>query len=194
MTAGRAPGFQPERGYGHDFATVQREQSMRRAHELLVVVVLAGAGVAHHLRDRQLGDGFVERGLQRARERPPVGDVRVEERFGFAVMLAQQSSSDRVRKLPRLELAEEGRGRLAFGVERDADRQQFLLERLVWRHRSHAGDRDCQPSRRRERRDDGIGSEEVLVAQDRQIAPRQMPRLSRFQRLRRQLLGEQLDE
>ena len=56
----RAPGGEAERGDRDDVVAVQREQAVRRPHELFVVVVVPGACVAHHLGDRQLGDGVGE--------------------------------------------------------------------------------------------------------------------------------------
>ena len=70
---------------GDHVGAVEREQPVRRADELDVVVVAAGARVAHHLRNRQLGDRFVERLLQAANERLTLGEASQVDVVGLAV-------------------------------------------------------------------------------------------------------------
>ena len=54
MAARLAAGRQTERGHRHDLGAVQRDQAMRRAHELHAGPAV-GELVGHDLRDRQLG-------------------------------------------------------------------------------------------------------------------------------------------
>ncbi len=64
MAAGHAAGGEVERAHVDHVGAVKRHQLVRGADELDVVVVAAGCGVAHHLRDGQFGERFVERFLQ----------------------------------------------------------------------------------------------------------------------------------
>ena len=78
---------------------------------------------------------------------PPLATSSVVQYLGLAVVLTRQASPGRgASELLGLELAMQRRGRLARGVEGDADRQQFFLERLVGRDREHVGDRHREPS------------------------------------------------
>ena len=72
---GHAAGVEAERRARGRRGAVQREQPVRGPHERDVVVVAAARRVAHHLRDRQARDRFVERFLQRARERLPLREA-----------------------------------------------------------------------------------------------------------------------
>ena len=68
MSAREAIRREAERPHRDHVGAVQREQTVRRADEFDVVVIAAGAGIAHHLRDRQPLERFVERLLQAANQ------------------------------------------------------------------------------------------------------------------------------
>ena len=80
MAGGRAAGVEAERAHRHDVVAMQREQPVRGTDELLVVVVAAGARIAHHFGDRQLRDRFIERVLQPAFERLPFREAARDKR------------------------------------------------------------------------------------------------------------------
>ncbi len=99
----------PSAAHRDDVRAVEREQPVRRPDELDVVVVAAGARIAHHLRDRQLADRLVERVLQAADERLTLGEAPQVDVVGLAV------GGDVECRRARL-VASTARGRRAPGV------------------------------------------------------------------------------
>ena len=190
MAVGQVSGSEAERVYRDDRLTMQRQKLVSGPHEANGGSI--GALVAHHLRNRQFRDRLVERVLQRRDERASLRDVGIEQRLDLAVGLAQQRRRIDVRQLFRLELAQQRGRRPALGVEGHADRQQLFLERLVRSDCPHVGHRHREPSRRCERRDHGFGGEEIAAGEAIGDAPRECL-AERLQRLRRQLLGQELD-
>ena len=89
----RATRRKSERLRSDDVGAVQRNQAVRGSHELLVVVVRAGVGIAHDLGDGQLGNRVVERGLQCVDERAAFGDVGVVQGLGLAIGARARSVS-----------------------------------------------------------------------------------------------------
>ena len=118
---------------------MQRDQTMHRTHELHVGAVRALIG--HDLRDRQLGERFVERGLQAVGERGAGRRVAQEERFGLAVLRAFEIVQRKIGEAERGEFLRERRGGLAVLVERDGNRQHFFAHLLFRRDRAHVLDR-----------------------------------------------------
>ena len=146
MPVGDAARFQAENGNVDDLAAVQRDQAMRRAHELHRGRAV-GELVAHHFGDGQLGYRFLQRELQAGGERDARNRLLEEGIFGIAFD-------------PALELIRRGaflfqafgerRARLAVGAERDFGRHQFLRlgpVRSLW---PHVLDEYGQPARRGE--------------------------------------------
>ncbi len=201
MAAGDAIGLEPECRDADHVPAVQREQAVRRADELDVVVVAAGAGVAHHLRDRQFLQRVVEGFLQAIRERTPRGDRAQEHGVRLAVGLDREAVGaigirpqvGEVRAAHPGELSSQRDGRLAPGIERHGFRHELLRERLVGRSRQHVRDRHAEPPRRRVRRDRARRGPEAALGEPRDDAVGECL-AEPLQRLRRQLLGEELHD
>ena len=88
MPVGGPARVEPEDGHGHDIVAVQREQSMRRAHERDVVEVAAArARVAHDLRDRETIDCVRQRLVESAYKRLALGERFQVNVVRFAVRL-----------------------------------------------------------------------------------------------------------
>ena len=56
MTFGRATGFEAQRGDRNEIGAMQRDETMRGAHEFNIVVITAASRVTHQLGDWQLFD------------------------------------------------------------------------------------------------------------------------------------------
>ncbi len=128
MPAGDASRIEVERAHRDHVGAMQRDEPVRRADELDVVVVAAGRGVAHHLRDRQLGNCAVERVLQRGPQRHGERGLDVEHALHLPVVAALDALG-----WHQVELVESGLGpdrllerlgRRPVGVIRHVDRQQ----------------------------------------------------------------------
>ena len=87
-----AVGDQAQRGDGHHVGAVQRDEAMRRAHELHVGPAV-GQLVAHHLGDRQLGERLVDGLLQALGERRAGHHLVDEQALGLAVRLALEAGT-----------------------------------------------------------------------------------------------------
>ncbi len=202
MAGAHAIGREPERPHRDDVRAVQRDQPMRGTHELDVAVIAAGGRVAHHLRNRQPGDRLVERFLQRARERHPLDAAAQVHVIGLAVggdieaIGARTAVVRRLRELrpaQRCELLAQRFRRRAVRVARHLGRHQLVHGLRVRRDAAHVRQRDREAPRRRVRRDDGRVGQQVARSQParERVGER---RAERLQRLRRQLLGDELDD
>ena len=121
--------MQAERFDRHDVVAVQRDQTVRRADELLVAEVVAGARVAHDLGDRQLRDRLVERVLQRRAQRDRHRRLQIEQALHLPVLPALDPIGGHERETLesglRLDRLLEGLGGRSVRVERHGDRQQL---------------------------------------------------------------------
>ncbi len=202
MSSGEPICREAERRHRHHVRAVQREQPVRRADEPDVVVIAAGAGIAHHLRDGQTLERFGEGLLQAALERLALGEAVQIDILGLAV----GGDADAVGPVLRVERcggeagAPESRefphercGRLARRIARHLHRHQLVDDLRVRCDGHDFRDRDGQPPRRRERGDRGFGRQEPAVGETRDEAVGK-GFAEPAQRLRRQFLGEQLDD
>ncbi len=201
VAVGAVSGGEAECGDRHDDVAVQRDQPVRRAHEGDVVEVAVAPRVAHDLRDRQLLEQGVERVLQPARERRTLRERAQVHVVGLAVRLHEHAVGA-VRSVERRRgkvgagearhlLRERLRG-LAVGAERHLGRHQLLGDLGIGRHCAHVRDRRSEPPWRRETRGRGACVEEAARGEPGGEALREGLAQS-LQRLRRQLLGEELD-
>jgi hypothetical protein len=178
VTAGAPAGREAEHRAGHHLRAVQHDQAVRRPHELRVA-----RAPAHHLGDRQAR----ERSLHEPREH--VGELRPRHRA-----LDQVDEA-----LAGLQLRERGRIDPVFACEagdgfgRRLDRGTLHLLAQVRRLGEHAGNGDGQAAGRREVARHAVGAAQARAFQvvHQVVAEGASERL---ERLRRQLLGEQLDE
>ena len=132
----------------------------------------------------------------RCAERPALGDAGVEQRLRLAVRFAQirwPTTGRRGLSCFALRRRAQRRRRIALRVEREVDGQQSFLERLVRRDRTDLGDRHGEPSWRCETRARAPSARNPSLRRPVSEAIRKC--VAKFlQRLRRQLLGEQLDQ
>ncbi|MNX84839.1 hypothetical protein D3C86_1166540 [compost metagenome] len=188
-------GRQAEHGHRHDLGAEQRDQAVRGAHEVHRGAVRAL--VAHQLRNRQLAERLVQRGLEAVGQRGPTGGVAVEQRLGLAVGGAFQrlpvdlGHADGLGQRGQF-LAERGGGG-AVGVQRHGDGQDLLALLAVGGAAAHAGHQCGQAARRGERGHAGAGLEQVARAQAVSQALREGIAQA-GERLGRQLFGEQFDQ
>jgi hypothetical protein len=186
-----AAGFKTQqRQWQHLFAE-QGQQRVHRTHELHGVA--AWPLVAHHFRDRQLADGVRQHLLQGAGKRAAWRGVGVEEALGLAVLRALKVSHGQVGEAQCGQLLGQRRGRVAFLVQGDSDRQHFFADGLVGRSAAHVGDRYREAARAGVSRGDAAGFEEVARLQAVLDAGRKS-RAQFDQRLRWQFFSLQFDE
>jgi hypothetical protein len=191
VAEGAAAAGQAEQRQRHDGVAVQGQQRVDRAHELHGLAVRAL--VAHHFRDRQLGDRFGQHRLQAVGELAARRGVAVEEALGLAVLGAFEIVDLQVREAQRGQLLAKGRARLAVLVEGHRHRQHFFADRLVRRSRAHVRDRHRQAARRGIGGNDAVGVEEVAGLQAIRDAVRKSG--AQFDEgLRRQFFGLQFNE
>jgi hypothetical protein len=182
---------QPERRHRQRLVAEQRDQAMRGPHELHRCRAVFEL-VAHHLRDRQLLQRFVEDRLHGGDQRRTLAHALVEQHVLLAVVLALQQLVIGV-DAERGELLQQRLRGIAERVEPDRRRHQLLPERLVGRALQHVRDVDREPARRTVRGSRAVGRQQMVRAQTAFDAGRE--RLGqRLQRLRRQFLGMQLDQ
>ena len=201
VAAGQPIGVEAERLNVNHVRAVQREQAMGRAHELDVVVIATHSRVAHDLRDRKLFERVVEGTLQALLKGTPCCNRAQEHRLRLAVGLDGQvvgaigirPSFGEEAAAHSDELSLQRERRLAVGAERHRFRHQLLRERFVRRTCEHMRDRDGEPPGCGERRDGARGGLETAFGEpgDDSVGERLAESL---QRLRRQLLGEELDD
>ena len=197
-----APGGEAECCDRHDVRSVQRDQPVRGPDELLVVVIAARAGVAHHLRDGQPGDRVGQRLGEGARERRALGETAQPHVVGLAVgrrvppvraVHGFRRARRQVRAPERCELLAQRLRGFAIGPERDLGRHQLVDDLGVRRHRKHVRHRYGEAPRRRVRRRNRARRQHPARAQA--LDERAGERLAQpLQRLRRELLGEELDQ
>ena len=156
--AGVGGGQAQQRQWQHGGA-VQRDQAVRRTHELHGGAV--GTLIAHHFRNRQLGDRFFQRGLQARLQCAAGRGVGVEEAFSLAVLRAFQVGHGQLGEAQRGQFLGQRRRAVAGRVQRHRHRQHFFADRLVRRDSAHLGDRDGQAARRGVRGGDAVGFQEV---------------------------------
>ena len=185
VPARRAAARFAEHGPRDDAVAVQQHQAAHRPHEFLVAVA-----PAHHLRDRQL----LQRGLDQPRERRveprAVRDRAEREHFLFAVVDALEPLD---RHALLLRETEQRLRRGPVGAETRLHRRSLREHLAVRRLRRDVASEHAEPSRRRVHREASIGRREPFAPQagDERVGERIA---ERAQRLRRQLLGEELDE
>ena len=186
-----AAGLEAQQGQRHDGLAVQRQQRVHGAHELHSGAVRTL--VAHHLRDRQLGDRLFQHRLQAFGEVDARRGVRVEEAFRLAVLGAFEVADFEVGEAEGGQLLGQRRGRVAVLVEGDGHRQDLLADGLVGRRGAHVRDRHGQAARRGVGGDDAVGIEEITGFQAVRDAVGESG--AQFHEgLRRQLFGLQFDE
>lgn len=147
MADGRIARIDAERAHRHDVAAVHGDKALHRTHELHVGAVRTL--IRHDLRDRQLGERFVERGLQAVGERRAGRGIAQEERLGLAVLRAFEFGEREVGEAQRGEFLRERRRGIAFLVERDRDRQHFFADLLLGRDIAHVADQHGKAAGRR---------------------------------------------
>ena len=194
VAARLAAGLQAERAHRHHLGAVQRDQAVRRAHEVDAGPAV-GELVAHHLGDRQPGDGVVERLLQAGGERPRRGrrcrassasalpsGRRAQPRHGRGVGAerGELAAAARWSARPRR------RGRPTTGISFCDTGRSSARARTPRQVRA-------EPARRGEGGERRAGVGQALRAQA--VGQQRGEGVAqRLQRLRRQLLDEQLDE
>ncbi len=192
MALRRAPGVQAQRAHGHHLGTVQRNQPVRRTNEVHARPSV-GKLVLHHLRNRQLGERFVDGPLQAFGQRRALDHAVVEERLGLAVHLPLERRHGIRVGTDGSQFLQQRRRRLAIGSQAHAHRHQLLRRRLVGGGRCHACNVHRQPARRRKRSHLGRGSSQALRLEA--VRQRSRKGLAQFlQGLGRQLFDEELDE
>jgi hypothetical protein len=192
VAVGLASGAQSQRGDRHDIGAMQRDQAMRRAHEVHAGPAV-GELVLHDLRDGQLRERLGDRLLQALGQRRAGHDAVEEQRFGLAVEAARQARHCRRIGAEAGEALQQCRGRLAARVEADTHRHELLRDRLVLGLRAHTTDVRGQTPRRGERGGGRVFPGQPLRAQA--LGQRRGKCVTKLlQRFRRQLFDEQFDE
>ena len=186
-----SPESMPSAVAGTTFAAVQGDEALHRTHELHVGAV--GPLVGHDLRNRQLGERFIERRLQAVGERRARRRVAQEERFGLAVLGAFEFAQGKVGKAERGEFLGERRGGLAVLVERDRNRQHLLAHLSFRRDLAHVLDEHGEAARRREFFEARLAVDQIACGETLHDAFRKRGPEAR-ERFRRQFFGEQFDE
>ena len=149
-----------------------------------------------------LGERFVERFLQAARKGSAL-DKSVQEyivglAIGFNVdsvgtVHGVQRGGSQMCAAKRTEFLLERYGRLPGRVACHLDRHQLVVDRAIRRNRANLRDRYGEATRRRIARDLGPAGQKAGIAQARSDPFRECI-AEVLQRLRRQFLGEQLDQ
>jgi hypothetical protein len=192
VAEGFAARAQAQRLDRHHLLAVQRDQAVRRAHELNRRHPV-GQLVAHRFADRKAPQRPIQRRLQPRGQRHACPHARVHQRFLLAVGFTLQPGRLR-RDAQRVELLGECRCCATLRVQPDRNRHQLLAKR---HGRAAVLDRRQQHPQAPRR------AEDVALAQvvRDQLRPDQLvgdlagERLAqRLQRLRRQLLGVQLHQ
>jgi hypothetical protein len=192
VAVGLAAGVQAQQAHRHDVGAVQRHQAMGRAHEVDAGPAV-GKLVLHELGDRQLGEHVVQGLLQAFGQGRALGDAVEEQRVGLAVGLAPELRHDGGIEAERGELLQQHRRGLALGVQADADGHQLLRLRPVVGLGTHRTQVQRQPPRRGKRRRHRCFAGQALRLQA--VGQQLCESIAEFlQRLRRQLLDEQLDQ
>ena len=200
MAVGRAAGDEAERAHRHDVGAVKRKKPVRRANKFLDIPIARGPTVGHDLRDRQCGDGLVQRLLQTACERLAFRETAKIHIVGLAVggriapvrAVAHFGRRGReMRASQRRELLAQRLAWLAVRPECDLGRHELLDALRVWRDIAHGRDRDGQSPRRRIgcRGRAGVDVSARSKPRDQRIRKR---RAKGAQRLRRQFFREEL--
>ncbi len=202
MTGRHPAGVEPQGVHVDDLAAMQGHQPARGADELVLVVVAAGAGIAHHLRNRKSGERAFESALQRSRE-PCTGRHGAQP---DVVALSIRLDVKMVRSIPRVGITG-SEFRAPHLLEPPQQRGRALPRRVlcqslgqeafdhfpVGRNGQDVGNRNREPPRRRVERRFARRRQESLLPKpvDQRVSQRLAEAL---ERLRRQLLRDQFDQ
>ncbi len=183
---------QSQHGNRHHLAAMQRHQSMRRTHEIHRLPAI-GQLVAHHLRNRQLGQRLFQRLLQARRQCDAFLGALIHQHLVLAVLYALQLRHHFRAHAQPGQPFQQRRGRIARRIQPYAHRHQLLRHALVRRLRRDRRHLHRQTTRRRKRRHRRPRRHQPLRLQGaRQRRRKCLPQL--LQRLGRQLFYKQFNQ
>ena len=185
----------------HHGAAMQGDEAVRRSHKMHAAparqIAVGLQLVTHDLRNRQAGNGVLERLLQASVQACARHQAVIEQGLGLAVGTSSERGHrcHRVRHIgaQRLQLLDQRRRGAAFGVQRDAHGHQLLLQCLVGGLEPDIRDVRGQPARRGKGGHRRVRCQQTLGSElRRQLGGKGFTQL--LQRLGRQFFDKQFNQ
>ena len=149
--------------------------------------------IAHHLRNRQLGNRLCQGFLQAFNQSSALGRALVIQRFSFAIHRSLETRNRRFICTKSLQFFQERWRGFAVCTQANTDWHEFLRHRFIRRARSHSRDVRCQAARRGKAGELGFRACQALRHQ--LIAQHRSKRITQLLKcLGRQLFNKQFNE